>query len=222
MWTASKLSRFCAHHHALSELNPRPTRDRAAAKGKAFDAALVEWHQTGRVPVMADNDVTAWLMTMVENGWAWPDGIELQPTWGLSHWGTFVAVAEKPPESHIYVALDGEPLMTAGRADACWMVGDVLVSVDWKTGRSLVPRAAVNLQVNAAGIALAQKWKARAYVPGIYYAREGRWDMGDEVELPGECHGILTDIEAAAALDDQPHPGPHCSDCWERKNCEAA
>lgn len=223
MWTGSKLSRFCAHAHVLADLNPRPTRDKAAAKGKAFDAALVEWHRTGRVPVMADNDVTAWLLTMVENGWSWPDGVEIQPAWGLSHWGTFVAVEEKPEGSHIYVALDGEPLITAGRADACWMAGDSLVVIDWKSGRTQVPLALNNLQVNAAGIALSQKWKARSYIPGIYYAREGRWDMGVEIEPETpEWDSLLSEIETAAALDDQPHPGDHCAACWERKSCSQA
>jgi len=221
MWTGSKLSRFCAHAHVLADLNPRPTRDKAAAKGRAFDDALVEWHRTGRVPVMADNDVTAWLLMMAENGWAWPHGCELQIAWGLSHWGTYVPVRE--PQPHVYEALDGEPLITAGRADACWMADDILVVTDWKSGRSLVPPARVNLQVNAAGIALSQRWKARGYVAGIYYAREGRWDMGEEVERDSDdWRSRLEEVEAAAQLDDQPHPGPHCSDCWERKNCEAA
>ena len=221
MWTASKLSRGCAHHHVLSEMNPRPTRDKAAAKGTAFHSALEEWLKTGVVPAMADADVAGWLALMVENGWAWPDGVELEVKWGLSMWGTFVPVEEKTP--HVYTPLDGgEDLLTAGRIDAAWMHGDVLVAIDWKTGRTTAPPARINLQVNAAGIALAQRWNARAYQPGIYYARETRWDMGDEVELPGECHGILTDIEAAAALDDRPHPGDHCGACWERKNCSRA
>lgn len=220
MWTASKLRRDCAHANVLADLNPRPTRDAAANKGKAFHAALQDWQDFGAIPAMSDPDVTAWLQIMVDNNWSWPDGVELEVAWGLNTWGKFSPVEETQP--HVYTALDGEPLITAGRADACWLAGDVLTVVDWKTGRTQAPPARINLQVNAAGIALAQKWKARAYVPCVYYAREGRWDVGDEVELPGEAHGILTDIEAAAALDSQPHPGPHCSDCWERKNCKEA
>lgn len=162
-WTASKLSRFCAHHHVLSDLNPRPTRDKAAAKGTAFHAALEEWRRTGVVPAMADDDVAGWVQIMVDNGWAWPDGCETEVAWGLNAWGMFSPVKETSP--HVYEAIDGEPLITAGRADACWMTGDVLTVVDWKTGRSDAPPARSNLQVNAAGIALAQKWKARAFVP---------------------------------------------------------
>lgn len=221
MWTASKLSRFCAHHHLLSDLNPRPTRDKAAAKGTVFHSAIEEWHANGRVPLMVDADVSAWLETMVSHGWAWPDGVELEVKWGLSKWGTFVPVEEKEP--HVYTALDGEVLLTAGRADACWMAGDVLVVIDWKTGRTQAPLAYENLQVNAAGIALAQRWKAHAYIPGIYYAREGRWDMGSEVDVGGDTwNALITEVGAAAALDDKPHPGRHCDACWERKNCEAA
>ncbi len=224
-WTASKLSRHCAHHHVLSELTPKPSRDKAAAKGTLFHIALASWHRSGVIPPHDDRDLGEWLQTMVDNGWAWPDGCELEVAWGLDKWGKFCAVREDPPDSHVYVPLDGmSDLLTAGRADACWMTGDVLVSCDWKTGRTLAPAARINLQVNAAGIALAQKWKARAYVPAIYYAREGRWDIGDEVDMerrfePGQPWEW---IATASGLDDKPHPGEHCGTCWERKNCEAA
>ena len=223
IWTASKLSRNCAHHHTLSNLNPRPTRDAAAHKGKAFDIALVDWFHEGRIMPTSYAEVDAWLQTMVDNGWQWPDRCHVQVPWGLDKWGCYSPVEEKPEDSHIYVPINGvDDLLTAGRADACWIADDVLVVVDWKTGRTLVPRARINLQVNAAGIALAQRFKARAYQPGIYYAREGRWDMGDEVEDWRGAFGVLEEIEIAAGLDDKPHPGPHCSDCWERKNCTVA
>jgi hypothetical protein len=173
------------------------------------------------IPFVGDPQVDQMIGLMIDHGWAWPDGVELEVAWGLDRFGKFSAVKETAP--HVYEAANGlDDLLTAGRADACWLAGDVLVSCDWKTGRTQAPPARINLQVNAAGIALAQKWKARAYQPVIYYARDGRWDVGDEVELPGEAHGILTDIQAAAALDDQPHPGPHCSSCFERRNCKEA
>lgn len=221
MWTASKLSRFCAHHNLLSDLHPRPTRDKAAAKGSLFHQALLAWWTAGFVPPIADDDVEEWLRTMVEYGWTWPDGVELEVAWGLSHWGTFVPVKETTP--HVYESIDGEDLLTAGRADACWVTNGMLVVVDWKTGRSMAPMARENLQVNAAGIALTQKWKCDSYMPGIYYARSGAWDMGDEATLfPLEALPVWEEIKRAAKLDDQPHPGEHCSSCWERKHCSAA
>lgn len=220
MWTASALSRNCAHHRVLSDLHPNTRRDAAAKKGTAFHAALKEWRDSGVVPTMAD-EVGEWLATMVAHGWAWPNGCELEVAWGLSTWGTFSPVEETAP--HAYRALDGEELITAGRADACWMADGVLVSCDWKTGRTQAPFSTVNLQVNAAGLALAQKWKARAYLPLIYYAREARWDSGLDVEQGTPAwERAWQDVKAAAALDDKPHPGPHCGDCWERKHCEAA
>lgn len=223
MWTASKLSRECAHHHVLSELHPRPTRDKAAAKGNQFHAALADWHRAGVAHEQKNGDVNTWLDTMIKHGWDWPQGAEVEIAWGLSKWGTFVPVEEKPEGSHNYVALDGEPLLTAGRADACWPIPDdaehLIASCDWKTGGTLAP-ARVNLQANAAGMALCQRWKSPGYVPLIYYAREARWDVGELVRLDSaEWMEMLGDIRDAAALDDQPHPGPHCSDCWERKNC---
>jgi hypothetical protein len=221
MWTASQLSRHCAHHRILSNLGPpKPTRDKAAAKGTLFHVALASWHRSGVIPPTDDPDLTQWLQTMVDNGWAWPDGAELETAWGLSMWGTNVAVKETEP--HVYAALDGEPLLTAGRADACWMSGDVLAVVDWKTGRTQADLARINLQVNAAGIALCQRYKASAYQPGIYYAREGRWDIGGEVARDSDdWRAALADVEAAAVLDEHPHPGDHCGSCWERKECSA-
>lgn len=223
MWTGSKLSRHCAHSHILADLHARPTRDAAARKGRVFHAALEEWQKTGVVPSMADVDIGAWLATMVDHGWTWPDGVELEKPWGLDCWGCFLAVEETAPNSHEYRALDGDTLLTAGRSDAVWPHGDLIVSADWKTGRTMAPPARINLQVNAAGIAHCQRWKKAGYIPIIYYARSGIWDPGDEV-LRGspEWDRMLSDIQSAAALDDKPHPGEHCNSCWERKNCEAA
>lgn len=225
MRTASKLSRFCAHHNLLADLNPRPTRDRAAAKGTEFHRALQRWHEAGpgTLVEVGDTDVFGWLNTMIEHGWQWPDRCELERCWGLSTFGTFVAVEEQPPGSHCYVALDGEDLLTAGRSDAVWPHGDLIVSADWKSGKTMAPMARLNLQVNAAGIAHCLRWKAAGYIPAIYYARSGIWDAGDEVLVDSDAwHAMLEEIRTAAKLDDQPHPGPHCSDCFEKRNCSAA
>lgn len=215
-WSASKLSRFCAHSHVLADLNPRPTRDAAAKKGTEFHAALEEWWKTGVVPG-ATTEVVEWLETMLDHGWNWPDGAQLEVSWGLNSWGMCSAVEE--PSPHVYKSLDGEELITAGRIDCVWPMDDLLVVIDFKTGRTLPPRAAENLQVNAAGIALAQRFKVSRYQPGIYHARSGTWDMGDPVD---DWTPMLEEIRAAAALDEKPHPGPHCSDCWERRNCSEA
>ena len=221
LWTASRLDRDCAHRNVLSELTPKKSRDAAAKKGTIFHAALKEWRDTGVVPTLADDEIAAWLAIMVDHRWDWPDGCELEVAWGLSAWGTFVAVEETEP--HVYRALDGEDLLTAGRADACWVADGVLVSCDWKTGRTMAAHATENLQINAAGIALAQKWKARAYVPTLYYARAGIWQPGEEIETASAGWGrILDEIKVSAKLDDQPRPGPHCSNCWERKACREA
>lgn len=221
-WTGSKLSRFCAHSHVLADINPRPTREKAAKRGNIFHAALVDWYSLGRPPLTDDDEINGWLGTMIDHGWAWPDGCELEVLWGLSKWGTFVPVKETAP--HVYESLDGEDLLTAGRADIDWPANEYdmapLVVCDWKTGRTLAPPASDNLQVNAAGLALSQKWKTPGYQPCIYYAREGRWDIGMPVYAgTEEWAAALRAVRDAAALDDQPHPGSHCSDCWERKNC---
>lgn len=225
MWTASQLSRHCAYHRILANLNPRPSRDKAAKRGDVFHRALVDWYSLGRPPMTDDDEINGWLGTMIDHGWTWPDRSELEVAWGLSKWGTFVAVEETQP--HVYRALDGEDLLTAGRADAIWPIPEdaecLIASCDWKTGRTVAPSAVINLQANAAGMAACQRWKSPGYVPLIYYAREGRWDVGEIVRHGSrEWEAMLEEIRAAADLDDKPHPGPHCGDCWERKNCEAA
>jgi hypothetical protein len=220
MWTASRLSRFCAHANVLSEMHPKKTRDAAAAKGKTFHAALEEWFKTGAIPSVDDDDVRAWLQIMVDNGWAWPDGCEVETCWGLDTFGHFNAVEETEP--HVYRSLAGDDLLTAGRADCAWVHNGLLVVADWKTGRSDAPHADENLQLGAAGIALAGKWKARGYIPTLYYAREGRWQPGNEV-IAGtpEWAAMFDAVRDAARLDENPHPGPHCGSCWEKKNCAA-
>lgn len=224
MWTGSKLDRHCGHRHQLSDLSPHPSRDKAAQKGKWFHAALEEWRNTGRVPFMADDDVATWLRTMVDSGWQFPEQSELEVCWGLDTWGKFCAVEETAPGSHEYRALDGSDLLTAGRADVDWIFDHTgyLVVADWKTGRFPPEHPSTNLQVNAAGIALAQKWKAPGYIPALYLARSGIWQMGEEVEAGSEAWAAMLDeVKAAARLDDKPNPGPHCYGCWSRKECVA-
>jgi hypothetical protein len=104
---------------------------------------------------------------------------------------------------------------------------DRLYLVDWKTGKWPVTPPAKNLQVNAAGIALAQRpgfiAPPTAYVPGIYYTRDGVFEWGEPVELGGPAHlAIFEEIRAAALLDETPRPGDHCGSCWERRACAHA
>jgi hypothetical protein len=147
----------------------------------------------------------------------------VETAWGLSADGSGVPVDE--PQAHVYVPQAGCPaILTAGRSDVSWIDfdRDTLYVVDWKTGKWPVTPAGRNLQINAAGIARANRITAR-YVPGIYYARDGVFDWGEPVELGSLAHAeIFADVKAAALLDETPRPGPHCGNCWERKACTHA
>lgn len=219
MITASALAPNCAYAKVLSAKKARTADQQAAMdQGTAFHTAVEGWLRSGEVPVLEDMELQGWIDLLAVE-WNPPPadpGIEI--AWGLRPDGSYADVIE--PEPHVYVAATGGELLTAGRADVCWLTGGMLTVVDLKTGRWPVTPAPDNLQVNAAGIALAQRYGASVYVPAIYYARDGAWDMGDPVQLDSFDHAAKLDaVREAAMLPPEPRPGPHCEGCWERKRC---
>jgi hypothetical protein len=153
--------------------------------------------------------------------WQPPSGFEAEVAWGLTPAGNWSAVAEVEP--HVYRSSDGAELLTAGRADGVWESNGVLYVLDYKTGKWPVDPARINLQVNAAGMALALRSFCKNYVPGIYYARDGIFDWGDRVEVATRDWQVTFEAVAAAALmDDAPRPGLHCEACWSKGKCPSA
>lgn len=233
MITASALRRHCGYAKVLSnrppvgakEIAARDRRDEAAARGTIFHAAIEAWVKTGTPGVVADPEIQGWI-DLLAMQWAPPPGSVTEEAWGLSPEGDYVHVLE--PEPHVYVSVKGEPLLTAGRSDISWPAPGTdphrpIYVLDWKTGKWPVTPPAANLQINAAGISHARGLLASTYVPGIYYTRDGVFEWGEPVELGSLAHAqILADVMAAALLDEQPRPGPHCNDCWERKACAHA
>ncbi len=223
-WSASSLSRSCAYPKVLSRLRtPTPEQRRSMDKGTRFHACIESWIRTGRLPDMADdNELALWVDAFLSQ-WSPPPWVKVEIAWGLLPSGAYVDVVE--PEPHKYQAADGSELMTAGRADLVYWEGGlpdgVLCVVDHKSGRWPTEPAATNLQVHAAGYALAQKYKAPAYQPGIYYARAPQgyyFDWGDVVVMGSdEAAKALEDIKHAANLPEAPIVGPQCGPCWERR-----
>jgi hypothetical protein len=248
--SASALKRDCAYPSILSKLPPRDAKDRkriesrkaSADLGSLFHRAVEAWVKAGEGPPEAlgslhrdfnpdapTHEVQGWLDALAAQWQPHGHGILTEEAWGLTPRGEYAPVTE--PEPHVYVA--EVPLLTAGRADAAWIeqwwhhdseendvMLDVLRVVDWKTGRHQVEEPGTNLQVNAAGIALARYVGAEAYRPGIYYARDAVFEWGEVVPLAsGECGAILEEIRAAAEMDELPHPGEHCGACWEKGRC---
>lgn len=60
----------------------------------------------------------------------------------------------------------------------------------------------------------------QGFVPGVYYARLGMFDWGQPI-----IEGTTAWAEAwrwvmeAARRDREPHPGPWCLGCWDKKDC---
>jgi len=219
-WSASALKRHCAYPNLLRK-EPTDNQRIAMDRGTEFHAAIEKWQHDGCVPDLEDLEIQGWVDLLCQQ-WS-PIGARLEVAWGLGMDGTHVMVAE--PRPHVYEALSGgAPLLTAGRADAVWIdLDDTLWVVDWKTGKWPVDEASVNLQVNAAGLALARRWGARRYVPGIYYARDGHFDWGDPIELGSDVAGeVFADVVASATLPPKAIPGDHCASCWEKrmKRCD--
>jgi hypothetical protein len=127
------------------------------------------------------------------------------------------------PEPHVYVAKDGSPLLTAGRADVVWssIVGTkhIVTVRDWKTGKWPVDPPARNLQLTALAMATLLMAGADGYRREIYYVRDGFTDADEApVMLGTEAWArAADDVCAAARLDDMPRPGPHCYGCWEKR-----
>jgi hypothetical protein len=221
-WSASALKRHCAYPNLLRK-EPTDNQRIAMDRGTEFHAAIEKWQHDGCVPDLEDLEIQGWVDLLCQQ-WS-PVGARLEVAWGLGMDGSHIMVAE--PRPHVYEPMSGgAPLLTAGRADAAWIdLDNTLWCPDWKTGVWPVDPAGVNLQANAAGLALARRWSASRYVPGIYYARDGRFDWGEPVELAGDgAAQMFAEIKSAAELPPKAIPGDHCADCWERrkKTCEFA
>jgi hypothetical protein len=229
--SASALKPNCAYPTVLKRGKVvTPDQQRAMDRGTAFHAAIECWARTGAPPVVADPEIQGWAdllcAELPHQGMGWIPGVTValvEEAWGLWDDGRYTPVSEPMP--HVYAALgeyrDGVALLTAGRADLAWCAGaSTLVVLDWKTGKWPAPPAGCNLQVNGAGIALAQFTGMPWYLPGIYYARDGAFDWGDPVRMGSpEQLAMWRDVREAALLPPEPRPGEWCGDCWERKAC---
>ena len=220
-WSASALKRHCAWPNLIKQA-PTADQQRAMDRGTEFHAAIERWQAEGRIPVLDDLEIQGWIDLLAQQ-WD-PRGKRLEVAWGLGMDGSHVMVAE--PQPHVYEPMSGAPPLTAGRADAVWIdTQNVLWVVDWKTGVWPVEPPATNLQANSAGLALARRWGASRYVPGIYYARDGVFEWGDPIEMSSDAAAeAFAMVKHAAELPPKAIPGDHCATCWEkRKNrCEFA
>ena len=235
MITASALRRNCGFPRVLDNLPPRTAkerenrakRDAAAVLGTAFHAAVEAWKLTGELPQPADDEVRGWLDMLAATGWRpWAFSL-LEVAMGLRADGTGVMCDE--PEPHVYVARDGSEIVTAGRADVVTpevYSGLVFVIRDWKTGRYHVDPPERNLQLASSGLAACSIGRADGFRREVYYAREGAlYKEEDPIMVGTPAYArVLDEVLTAARLDNEPRPGEHCRDCWDRrmKRCDKA
>lgn len=233
MITASALAPNCAYPRVLKARKQITSEQQAAIDaGVIFHKAVEAWVHTGEQQTVDDLEIQGWL-DLLASMWTPPTDAEVEIAWGIAAtWETLADgtygpvtyvgrdVAELEP--HVYAEKTGLPLLTAGRADLAFERRGALYVVDWKTGKWPVTPAVDNLQVNAAGIALAQMRGLTSYVPAVYYVRDGHFDEGEEVPLGSAAHAaIFREVYEAATLDDTPRLGTWCNRCWEKKACQA-
>ena len=223
MISASALIRNCGFARKLNREKPRTEAQQLSMdRGTKFHKAVELWLSGNGLPTCPEDlEIQGWLDLLVFEMEA-RVGMETEVAWGLSTEGRYLEVTE--PQPHVYVA--GHPkdvLLTAGRADLVWRDANHVRVIDWKTGRYPATPAQDNLQVHAAGIAMAGRFLLPLYQPILYYARDGYWDYGPLVEIGGREHArMLAEIRSAAQLDETPRPGNWCLKCWERKACPHA
>lgn len=196
----------------------------SAPRGNVFHDTIRRWGETGVLTLPEDSEEIRGWIELLAMSWAPPPGARFELALGLSPNGRYVPVEE--PEPHVYVATDGSKLLTAGRADLTWCRADpelwnegrkVAVVRDWKTGSYPVAHPRENLQLLALGFAAADMFGAEAMQLEINYVRDGVTETETfDVDSPMAADA-WADLEAAALLDDQPRPGPHCETCWERR-----
>jgi hypothetical protein len=108
-----------------------------------------------------------------------------------------------------------------GTCDMAWQVDDGIVVGDIKATRFSSAHPNESLQMAAYGFALTQKAGASWYIPAHWIVDDGRWLIGERVDVDS--------IDGAARLEDvvfaAEHtatvgsPGPHCQECYERSHC---
>lgn len=253
MWSASALRRNCAFPAVIGKRPPDPKKlawveaalkewpgygegpivsDKAVqtlinqhvskVRGTAFHLAVETYLRTGEPAQSNDLELDGWVDALLAQ-WSPPAWVKLEIAWGLGFDGQHLMVAE--PRPHQYESMGGLPLLTAGRCDIVDrhpITGYLWVS-DWKTGKSAVEPPATNLQVNAAGLALVERFGAPGYVPRIYHARDAVFEDGDPVERGSDAaREMFEDVKRAALLPDTAIPGAWCASCWDYRlsRCE--
>lgn len=192
---------------------------RPAAMSKAFHAkcagAPEAFRLIGALSHAERDEIAEWKAPAdaLVNGWCVLDyasaAKELEV--GLDHFGMYTDTEEGA--------------LTWGHLDFAWVreldglrvafVGDIKKSV-WTT-----PEGPDSLQLQAYGMAFAQKTECQAYCTGIWAAKEGKWLWSTDIVLLDGPVGqdIWQRIAHAAGNTGEASTGRHCDSCFARLHC---
>ena len=113
------------------------------------------------------------------------------------------------------IITEGTPDLVAGP-----LTNGVMLVVDWKSGRKEnVEEAATNLQLIAYGLATCGGRPFQCVL--VFLDGNKAADQWSAVFEPDELQRLLERVIAAAARDPIPHPGDHCTSCYQRRYCHA-
>lgn len=143
---------------------------------------------------------------------------------GLDSDGCYMEVEQAPDDPAGYKDQPG--LLVPSTVDMWWSYhhprGKTVFVGDIKTGEHEIKNGARNLQFVAPAMALADREGAQWYRTGIWYAREGRWDLGPAVHVASEmAMKDLQRLQRAATNPPIPVIGGHCNECFQRQHCDA-
>lgn len=225
MRTFSALREKCSYPELIDLAVPMSkSRQAACDVGTEFHAAVESWVKGTPMPALTSKDARTWLAKM-EKVWTPPPGCEAEIAIGLTDDHRAVTVDE--PEPHVYVPRDpGTRLVTAGRLDLRWPEGTARAVVDVKTGRMYLgdPWTIPQLVAQAVTQALAEHdgegAGATSIKLGVYYARLGMFDWGEERDINDVINTELPAVRRWATQDPSPNPGAWCLSCYSRANCD--
>lgn len=112
-------------------------------------------------------------------------------------------------------------VVCAGTADLYWLHDGILYCADIKRTSFTAPDGPRSLQVIGYAHALCEELGAAGYFPGIWDATEGEWQWGEYVETLTEQYeeNHATLVAAAMNAGGEYNVGPHCGQCYARKQC---
>jgi hypothetical protein len=116
--------------------------------------------------------------------------------------------------------LDDLDTVTEGTPDVVMRSNDLVVVIDWKTGRpENVPEPDDNLQLIAYGLAVCDGGPFRCVLVFLDGDKaDARWSRVFE---PSEHPALLARVKSAANREPAAHPGEWCGSCWQRRYCDA-